>query len=145
MRAVIDTNVFVSGVLGGQLAAVLDLWRAGRFTLVVSDEIVYEYLEVLRRPKFALPPTVVESIGAYLIQKAEFVIPVEPLSVVVDDPKDDKFIEAAVAGEVDLIVSGDKHLLKLGTYRQIPISTARDFLDRLEKESSAPESPEENQ
>jgi predicted nucleic acid-binding protein len=53
MRVVIDTNVMVSAVLGGSVGAVLDHWRLGRFTLVVTDAIVREYLEVLRRPKFA--------------------------------------------------------------------------------------------
>ena len=135
MRVVIDTNVFVSAVLGGLVAPVLDHWRAGRFTLVVTDEIVREYLEVLNRPKFGLPADVLDSIGLYLLQKAEFTAPVEQLSVIEADPKDDKFVEAAVAGEVALIVSGDSHLLDLETYQDISVVTVSEFLGRLEKEN----------
>ena len=132
MRVVIDTNVFVSSVLGGALAEILNRWRAGQFTLIVTDEIVREYLEVLRRPKFALPVDVVDTIIGYVFHRAEFVIPAEPLAVVSADPKDDKFLEAAVAGEADLIVSGDRHLLDLLAFRQASIVTARDFLERLQ-------------
>ncbi len=136
MRAVIDTSVFVSAVLGGELAEILDRWQAGQFTLVATDDIVREYLEVLRRPKFALPPDVVDTILSYVFHNAEFVVPVESLAVVAADPKDDKFLEAAVAGDAELVVSGDRHLLDLAAYRQIPIVTARHFLDRLQRPSS---------
>ena len=131
MRVVIDTNVLVSAVLGGQLAEVITRWQAGAFTLVVSDAIAAEYLTVLRRPKFGLPAHVIDAIGAYVFQRAEFVTPAEALRVVAADPKDDKFIEAAVAGSVDMIVSGDKHLLSLGAYHAIPIITAHTFLEQL--------------
>lgn len=69
MRAVVDTNVIVSAVLGGQLEEVLARWRAGEFTLIVSDAIASEYLEVLRRPKFGLPAEVIDKIGAYLLKR----------------------------------------------------------------------------
>jgi len=138
MRAVIDTNVLVSAVLGGTLAEVFDHWRAGQFTWVVSDDIMREYLDVLRRPKFALPADVVDTIIGYLFHQAEFAIPAELLRVIAADPKDDKFLEAAVAGRADVIVSGDQHLLALKAYREIPIIAAREFLDRLQRESSMP-------
>ncbi len=131
MRVVIDTNVFVSAVLGGQLAEVLTRWQASEFTLVVSDDIAHEYLEVLRRPKLGLPLEVVDDVGAYLFQHAEFVTPVEAVHAVKGDPEDDKFIEVALTGDAAAIVSGDKHLLTLGAYRGLPIITARAFLDQL--------------
>ncbi len=137
MRVVIDTNVFVSSVLGGVAASVIDHWKAKRFQLVVTDEIVREYLEVLHRPKFALSADILDSIGGYLLHNADFVQPTERLSVVEADPKDDKFLEAAIAGSVPLIVSGDNHLLNLKTYRHISIISTRAFLDRLESEDSA--------
>lgn len=95
IRAVIDASVFVSSALSGTLAQVLHEWQAERFLLIVTVEVVREYLEVLRRPKFALPPEVVDSICGYLLHKAEFVTPPERISVVEADPKDDKFLEAA--------------------------------------------------
>lgn len=45
MRVVLDTNVFVSAILGGKLGIILDEWRAGQFTLLVSEAIVREYSE----------------------------------------------------------------------------------------------------
>jgi len=131
MRIVLDTNVFVSAVLGGALRAVIDHWRAGRFTLIVTDEIVGEYLAVLRRRKFGLPNDVIDDIVGYVFRKAEFVTPVERLRVVEADPKDDKFLEAAVAGGAALLVSGDRHLSSLGAYRGIPVVSPREFLNRL--------------
>jgi putative PIN family toxin of toxin-antitoxin system len=131
MRVVLDTNVFVSAVLGKALALVLETWQSGRFVLVVSDEIVREYHRVLRRQKFGLTDEIVDGIIGYVFRRAEFVLTGEPLSVVKEDPADNKFLEAALAGEASLIVSGDRHLLHLETYQGIPIITARAFLDRL--------------
>jgi len=131
MRVVLDTNVFLSAVLGGTLKAVIEHWRAGHFTLVVTDEIAGEYLAVLRRRKFGLPNDVVDDIIGYVFHKAEFVTPMERLRVIQADPADDKFLEAAVAGEAAFIVSGDQHVLSLQTYRGISIITPRELLDQL--------------
>jgi len=136
-RVVIDTNVFLSAVLGGALAPILEQWRAEKFTLIVSNEIVGEYIEVISRDKFGLPSEVIDDISAYLLRKAEFVTPTERITVVESDPDDNKFIEAAVAGNAERIVSGDKHLLKLEAYRNIPIIKARQFLDEFEEDDSA--------
>jgi putative PIN family toxin of toxin-antitoxin system len=133
MRVVLDTNVLVSALLGGTASAVLDHWRADAFELVVTTEIVREYLEVLRRPKFQLPQDAVETIGVYLLRKAVFVTPLEQLEVITANSKDNRFLEAAVAGGAELIVSGDKHLLDLGGFRNVRIITLREFLDGLEK------------
>ena len=80
MRVVLDTNVFISSVLGGALAEVLDRCQAGQFTLVVTGEIVHEYLVVLRRPKFALPVEVIDTLIGYVFHRAEFVVPAESWS-----------------------------------------------------------------
>jgi uncharacterized protein len=132
-RVVVDTNIFVSATLGGALEAILDRWRAGNFLLIVTDDIVQEYLDVLRRSKFDLASSIIDSIMAYVFQKAECVVTGERLQVRTADPDDNKFLEAAIAGEVDWIVSGDKHLLDIQAYRGIPIITARNFLDTFGK------------
>ena len=142
IRVVIDTNVFVSAVLGGRLGAVIDFWQAQRFTLVVSDEIVREYVEVLRRPKLKLAAEQIDAIAAFILQNAEFTNPVKGVAIVVADPDDDMFLEAAVAGGSTLIVSGDHHLLDLGHYQGIPIVTGRDFIERLLAEIADEPPPE---
>lgn len=132
MRVVIDTNIMVSAYLGSALKVIIASWKSRRFTLVVSDAIADEHREVLQRPKFQIEQTELDDFFSLLLDKAEFVIPLETINVVTDDPSDNKFIEAAIAGKVKLIVSGDNHLLELKSFKDIPIITARDFIKWLE-------------
>ena len=133
MRIVLDTNVLVSLILGGTLGALVDYRDEDRFQVIASATVVSEYAAVLARPKFGLPSETVEAIVAYIQRKAEFVIPSETLRVISADPKDNMFLECAVSGQVDQIVSGDPHLNALRNFRNIPIVTLRDFLDQLER------------
>ena len=98
MRVVLDTNVFVSAILGGKLGVILDEWRAEQFILLVSEAIVREYLDVIHRPKFKLSPVEIAPITEYLLKTAEFVTPMEKISIVEADPSDNKFLETAVTG-----------------------------------------------
>ena len=131
MRVVIDTNVILSAVLGGTLKAILDHWQNEKFVLVVTDEIVREYLDVLQRSKFGLRGDVIDNIATFIFQFADFVVPTEHVKVIQADPKDDKFLDAVTVGKVDFLVSGDKHLLGLKEYAGVPIITPREFLKRL--------------
>lgn len=131
-RVVLDTNIFVSMALGGHVGRINDEWRTGKFILVVSEDIVSEYLEVLQRPKLHLKSRTIATIVNRVYRKAEFVTPEEKILVVLADTSDNKFIESAIKGNTDYIVSGDKHLLDLKEYRSIPIITAREFIDILE-------------
>lgn len=130
-RVVLDTNIMVSMALGGKVGKIYDAWRAGKFLLVVSEEIVSEYLDVLQRSKFHLRPRTIATIIARVHRKAEIVSPQEQITNIQPDPKDDRFLEAAIAGNADYIVSGDKHLLDLKVFRSIQIITGREFLDLL--------------
>lgn len=131
MRVVLDTNIFISSVLGGKLKIIIDEWKAGKFKLVVSDAVAREYLDVINRPKFKIPPIEIVTVTEYLLQTAEFVTPAEQVVVIVADPTDNKFLEAAITGKVNYIVSGDSHLLSLGSFREIPIIKAMDFIGLL--------------
>jgi uncharacterized protein len=133
-RVVLDTNIFVSMALGGYVGKINDEWRAGKFILVVSEDIVSEYLEVLQRPKLHLKSRTIAAIVNRVYRKAEFVTPEEKIFVVLADTSDNKFLEAAISGKTDYIVSGDKHLLELKEYESILIITAREFIDFLESE-----------
>ena len=134
MRVVIDTNIIVSGYLGGSLEAVIVAWKSGKFTLIVSAAIVHEYLSVLKRPKFKIERAELDDFSALLLDKAEFVIPLEEINAIPADASDDKFLEAAITGKASLIVSGDGHLLELETFRDIPIISARKFIEQLKNE-----------
>lgn len=132
MRVVLDTNVLISSVLGGALGVILDQWKHGKFDLVISEAIAHEYLDVINRPKFKIPQDEITAVTDLLFHQAEFVTPQETIHVVSVDPTDNKFIEAALAGNAKWIVSGDDHLLQLKTYRKIEIITAREFITQLE-------------
>jgi len=134
MRVVVDTNIIVSGYLGGALEEIIVAWKSGKFTLVVSKVIADEYLKVLRRPKFKIERAEVDDFAALLLKIADFAIPTESINAIPADPTDNKFLEAAVEGKANLIVSGDGHLLELETFRNIPIITAREFITRLESQ-----------
>ncbi|HMX75411.1 MAG TPA: putative toxin-antitoxin system toxin component, PIN family, partial [Anaerolineales bacterium] len=123
----------ISSALGGALVLVLEKWDAGVFSVVVTTDILSEYFEVLNRPKFGLKQETIDKITTYIYQFSEFVIPEEKIRFIEDDPKDDKFLEAAIAGNVDFIVSGDKHLLDLKEFRSVPILSGREFLDWLQR------------
>ncbi len=131
-RSVLDTNIVVSSALGGALVLILEKWTDGKFTVIVTSEILSEYFEVLNRPKFKLKQETIDKITRYLYQFSEFVVPEERIRFVEADPDDDKFLDAAVAGKVDFIVSGDKHLLDLKEFRSIPIISGREFINWLE-------------
>lgn len=132
MRVVLDTNIFISATLGGRLGVIIDEWKAGKFTLIITDAIAREYLDVINRPKFKIPRSEIIAATDYLLQTAEFVTPREEIHIIVADLTDNKFLEAAVAGKVKFIVSGDNHLLELKSFREIPIVTAREFVTWLE-------------
>ena len=97
----------------------------------MSRAIIDEYFEVLRRPKFQIESEEFDDFASLLIIKADFVTPLKPITVIVSDPSDNKFLEAALEGKADFIVSGDAHLLGLEAFQGIPILTARKFLEQL--------------
>jgi uncharacterized protein len=131
VRVVLDTNVLISGLLGGAAAEIIAHWRNDAFDVIVSQEIVEEYERVLSRPKFNLPEWVVQELLDYVRRRAQWSEQQLDLGSVVRDPADAKFLEAAVAGHADLIVSGDYDLLDLGRFESIAIISLREFLDRL--------------
>jgi putative PIN family toxin of toxin-antitoxin system len=134
MRIVLDTNVVVSGLLSDHSAPaqVLDLCLAGDATLVVDNRIVREYRDVLSRPELKLAARDVAEFLA-LTEYAEHVVGI-PLPLKFPDPGDLPFIEVAVAGAVDAIVTGNvKHFRAREGRIDIDILTPRQFLARLMK------------
>lgn len=133
IRAVVDTNVFVSGVihkegLPGQVLAAL---RFGRFELITSAEINEEILEVFNRPRirerYHIGDRIID-IGAILYTKATLVEPKHRVKVS-RDQEDNKFIEAALQGKASYIVTGDKKdLLQLKEYNGILMVTPAAFI-----------------
>jgi putative PIN family toxin of toxin-antitoxin system len=109
----------------------LELAFLRSFELVISPILLDELDEKLRR-KFAQSDDDADRVRAKLESAALVIEPNLGLTVVTDDPDDDRVLECAVAGRVGYIVSGDRHLLKLGSYRAISIVTAREFMTGIE-------------
>ncbi len=128
MRAVVDTNVFVSGLLfGGKPQEVLESAVSGRVALFVSPTMVAELEGVLRRPRFGLTDQFVRAAIAEVTSLAEWVIPQARAEVVKDDPTDNEVIDCAVESRADCIVTGDGHLLRLREFQGIRIVDAAEF------------------
>ena len=123
MRIVLDTNVFISGIFweGNFCSQIIDLWKRGKFQLVSSPKLIEELTETLRSFKISMPEKLIEEWKNLIIDNSIMVDPIAVIQAVKDDPEDDKFIETAVYGEADFIVSQDKHLLKLKEYNKINI------------------------
>ena len=134
IRVVLDTNVYISALMfGGPPGSLLDLALLQSFLLVISPALLDELDEKLRL-KFEVAAEDVAIIRAKLESIAEIVSPDIVLHVMEDDPDDDRVLECALKGSADYIVTGDRHLLKLGGYEAIPIVTVRQFLDAAEAE-----------
>ncbi len=132
--AVLDANVFVSAILSpkGIPAKVLAAWREEQFQLVISAAILEEIERVLHYPKIVKRHRWLEErLQTFIEDLASLAIPTPGklrLSVIEEDPADDRYLECAVEGEVDYLVSGDRHLLDLGEYQGIRILSPRAFL-----------------
>ena len=136
-RLVIDTNVFVSGLISGagSPARILRAVRDKRAVHVVSDPIVEEYLRVLDYPRIRKFNNITEAfiadIAAYLVYQTERV-ELQSRIRMSPDPDDDVFLNTAVDGRATLLVTGDKTgLLALRAVESIPIVSAREAVFRL--------------
>ena len=128
MKVVLDTNIFISGIFWkGSSDKVITNWREGKFTLVTSLEAVSEIIKVLKDFKIKLSDEMIKEWVDLIVRNSMIVEPKEKIDAVKDDPKDNIFIETAVAGNVDYIVSQDNHLLKLKEFRGIKIITPEEF------------------
>ncbi len=128
MKVVLDTNIFVSGIFWtGSSYNVLNSWKEGKFTLVSSLSTLSEIVEVLSDFKIRLPDETIKEIVDLIVRNSEIVEPKEKIDIIKDDPSDNIFVETAVAGNADYVVSQDKHLLKLKEFRKIRIMTPVEF------------------
>jgi len=137
MRAVLDTQVFVRALINPKSRSGLLLSKfSDRFTIVVSPQVLQEILEVLFRSELTkkykrLGRIDVEKVIS-LLAEAEVVEPRESVSVC-RDPNDDKFLECAIAGKADYIVSEDEDLLVIKEHRGIKIIDTETFLDLVRR------------
>jgi putative PIN family toxin of toxin-antitoxin system len=138
MRAVLDANVFISAVISdrGAPKRIIDYWREEAFELLTSEAILEEIEQVLKYPRIAalhkLSEAELNEFLALLREENRLVFSSEQLDVS-RDGTDNRYIEYAVAGGADYLVTGDKmHLLPIGEYQGIRIVSPATFVTLLQ-------------
>jgi hypothetical protein len=133
IRVVLDTNVLVSALLfSGEIGNVVSSWKARKFLPVFSQDTFDEFRRVLAYPKFSLTPREIDALLQNEVLPFCEVVDIEDEIIgVCRDRADDKFLSCALAAKADYIVSGDKDLLALGNFRNIPIITTAAFQEKM--------------
>ena len=140
-RIVVDTNVLISAVFfKGKPDVILEAWRTGKLEILLSEEILKEYAEVLKRLSEKYPSIDTSGILSVFTTGCRLVEPEAIGKQVCEDPDDDKFLAAAIGGEAETIISGDRHLLEVNGYAGIEILSPAEFIDQcLSEQSNASE------
>ena len=144
LRVVIDTNILISALLSkkGAPSKVVDAWRDREFLVITNESAILEVEHVLAElvstGKYSISSDDIQSLSNLLREDTLLVSgEANVQGAVPEDPDDEKFIAIALDGEANVIVSGDRHLLGLGSYQNVSIQTARQFFDSLKPESPA--------
>ncbi len=129
MRIVLDTNVLISGIITpfGNAARILDMIVLGEIQALYDDRIMEEYREVLHRAKFAFEKNVIDDFLT-LIESEGAKITAAPVNETFIDEDDIPFVETAITGLADFLITGNKRHFKGKAARQIKIITPDEFL-----------------
>lgn len=132
MRVVLDTNIYISGLLvpNGNNGKILRLLERPELVLLVSQAILDELQDKLIE-KFGYATEEAAGVIRDFSEMSEMVRPTSLVDAVKQDPDDNRILECALDGGADVIVSGDKkHMLALGEFRGMPILSPAEFLSR---------------
>ena len=139
MKVVLDANVYVSALINtqGNPKRIVERWEQNQFDVLASASIIDEVGRVLRYPRIVKRHRQDEaSIQRFLELLSGQAVIVEPsmvLDVIKDDLSDNRYLECAIEGKAQYIISGDKHLLELGEYQGVIILPPAAFITLLEK------------
>jgi putative PIN family toxin of toxin-antitoxin system len=128
MRVVFDSNIFISALIipGSQAVKAIARIFEGIDSLVLSKAIIDEVLSVLAR-KFSRDREDISRTAIFLSELGKIVAPSKKLTVLNDDP-DNRILECAIAGKVDLIVTGYKEILNIKEFQGIRITSLKEYL-----------------
>ncbi len=130
LRAVFDTNIFISSIFWkkGNPNKIVALALDKKIQVFTSLPLLQELAHVLRRD-FNEPEPIIQRQLALILSYAVVVVPRVRIEVVKEDPEDNKVLECALSVKTDYVVSGDKHLLNLKGFKGVKIVSAKDFLE----------------
>ena len=137
LRAVVDTNLFISGIFGKEsLSAKLqDFWIQQDFELVTSQGILKEVSRVLQYPrvkeKFRPNEETIRRFFRLAFRKAVITRDLYKVDRITDDPADNMFLACALEAKADYIVSRDPHLRNLKHFHGIKITGVKEFIDQV--------------
>lgn len=140
MKVVLDANIYVSALVStwGNPYRIFELWLQKRFDVLITTPMLEEIGRVLHYPRIVkrhrLDEIEIERFVTMLADQAWLVESKGRLAVVQDDESDNRYIECAVAGRADYIVTGDEHLLKIQQFRDIFILKPAEFVALLNAE-----------
>ena len=134
MRAVFDTNLWISFLFGKRVADLLPLIQSGKVEVVTDARQISEIGTVLARPKIKkiIGPQRLAIMLRFIHRKAKLVTPKRRIKAC-RDPNDDYLLEIAVEAKATFLVSGDSDLLELDPFRSVRIVSYRDFKEMLEE------------
>ena len=125
-----DTNVFISAFFWkGNPNAILKKCCLGELQLLTSEDILEEVEYILaREKKFELTHEEIADYVKLIRKSSELIHPTVRINKIREDPSDDKFLECAISGKADYVISGDDHLLNLRKYQSVKIVNCAEFL-----------------
>lgn len=131
LKVTADSNIYISALhFGGTPEKVLELARNGTIQLAVSSAILSEFSRVLLN-KFGWTEELVLQACDQISGFADRIEPSVSIQAVAEDPADNRILECAIAAGSDYLVTGDKHLLRLGQHQSVRIVTAAELLKIL--------------
>lgn len=133
MKIVLDTNVLVSGLLTpfGPSGKIVRMVFSGELTVYIDARILAEYKDVLHRPKFKFNKDHIGILLDFIKQYGQFTLS-SPLKTCLPDPDDEPFLEVAIAGMVNSLVTGNKKHYPSSVFKGIHIFFPLNFLNFIE-------------
>jgi putative PIN family toxin of toxin-antitoxin system len=132
MKVVLDTNVLVSGIFWrGNEAKVVKKCQLRELENCISKEILEEFVRVISYPKFGHPEEEIRAAAEMITAFSTTVKPRRTFEIIKQDKEDNKFLECAYEANARYIISGDEHLLALGSFKNIRIMNAKEFLSAV--------------
>jgi putative PIN family toxin of toxin-antitoxin system len=131
-KVVFDTNILISAFVfpEGTVRELINLSIKRKISIYVSNSIILEYCKVLDS-KFNWTEEEIKENIKFISKITEIIDTDIKIDIIKEDEDDNKIIECAVAADVDAIISGDKHLLNIKKYKNIPILKPADFLKKI--------------